>query len=165
MSVPNRPRPYPRAADPAAVLAAFGRCLAEEEARLEPVTYDEIEAYVDGTADGGDLLLFEERLARDPALATAVADLAALRSELEIPDASGKVLPFRRPQVRRRLGWVAAAAAALLAAILLGPAPAGHRAPSVASDPGATPAARQAVFADGFEEGSPAAWSATANGG
>jgi anti-sigma factor RsiW len=165
MSVPTRPRPYPHAADPAAVLAALGRCLAAEEARLEPVTYEEIEAYVDGTATGGDLLLFEERLARDPSLATTVADLVALRPEQAAPGGDGKVLPFRRREVRRRLGWVAAAAAALLAAILLGPAPAGRRGPSVAPAPGQSPAPRQAVFSDGFEGGSPSGWTLVSSGG
>ena len=157
-------------ADPAGLLAALGRQLAAEEVRLGPVSDDEIVAYVDGTADEGDRLLFEERLARDPSLARTVADLAALRTSLEAderPVETARILPFRRRELRHRIGWAAAAAAALLAAVLLAPPrtglPPASGAPAAAAAVPAPPP--QPLFVDGFEAGSPASWSSATAGG
>ena len=169
MTAPHE-RPQPQhAPDLVGVLAGFGRQLAAEEARLDPVSDEEIDAYVDGTADEGSCLLIEERLARDPSLAATVADLAALRTALATEAGRrtpSKVLPFRRPEFRRRLGWAAAAAAALLAAVLLAPPKAGRLpasgtpAAAALAQPGAQP-----LFADGFEAGSSSSWSAVSAGG
>jgi anti-sigma factor RsiW len=169
MTVPSHRLQATPPADPAGLLAALGRQLAAEEVRLEPVSEEEIVAYVDGTADEGGRLLFEERLARDASLAVMVADLAALRASLEAgerPAEAARILPFRRPEFLRRIGWAAAAAAALLAVVLLAPPrtgmPSGPGAPAAAAAP--APAA-QPLFVDGFEEGSSAGWSAVASGG
>jgi len=169
MTVPfDRPQATPPA-DPAGLLAALGRQLAAEEVRLEPVSDEEIVAYVDGTADEGGRLLFEERLARDPSLALMVADLAAFRTSLEPgerPAEAARILPFRRPEFRYRLGWAAAAAAALLAAVLLAPPRTGTESGPGAPAAAATPAAgTQPLFVDGFEAGTSAGWSSVATGG
>lgn len=170
MTAPQeRPQPS-HAADPVGVLVGIGRQLAAEEARLEPVSDDEIYTYVDGTADEGSRLLIEERLARDPSLAATVADLAALRAVLEAKDGRGtrgKVLPFRRPEIRRRLGWAAVAAAALLAVVLLAPPKAGHQPASGTPAAAAIgrPATAQPLFVNGFEAGSSAGWSSVSAGG
>lgn len=177
-SAPYRPT-TPDLADPARLAARFGRQLALEEARLEPVSFEEIEAYVDGTGDEAGRALFAERIERDPALAASVADLAALRTALEgeIPDAaprrshpvSARLLPLRRSTNRRPqqwLGWAAVAAAALTAAVLVGPsfAPSDTE-PQLAAEqaPGHPPA--EAVFADGFEAGSSEGWTVVTSGG
>jgi anti-sigma factor RsiW len=199
------PRPDPLAPG---ILAALGRTLAAEEARLEPVSDEEIDAYVDGTADEGERALMAERLARDPALAAVIDDLGRLRAELEaevlVPAAAAppRVLPFRpqerptlaapAPRAGRRVGSSrfalgALAAAALIAAIFTGPEPwpvASTATPAAMSPSAGVPIARlgekaqfvrsaseferaatpQAeVFADGFELGSAASW--TASGG
>ena len=168
--------PYdpPRApADPARILAALGRQLAAEEIALGHASDEEIEAYVDGTGDPTERLLFEERLARDPALAAVVRDLAELRAELETGASPGerpaaRLLPFRRPEVRRRLGWVAAAAAAVLLALIA--IPAGRQAPepavqATAPEPAPAPAEPQQLFADGFEGSATDRWTAVSSGG
>jgi anti-sigma factor RsiW len=166
----------PALADPVRLAARFGRQLAREEARLEPVSFEEIEAYVDGTGDESSRALFAERMERDPALVASVADLAALRVALEgeIPDASprripsdpARLVPFRRSANRRRLGWAAAAAAALTAAVLVGPSVSRRGgAPEIAAEPAPAAAAVQQVFADGFEAGSSEGWTAVSSGG
>jgi anti-sigma factor RsiW len=169
MTAPSERPTALRAPDPVGVLAGFGRLLATEESRLDPVSDEEIYAYVDGTADEGSRLLIEERLAREPSLAATVADLAALRAALEseVRRGTGRtVLPFRRPEIRRRLGWAAAAAAAaLLAVVLLAPPRAGHGPAS--GTPAAAAVARpgaQPLFVDGFEGGSSASWSVVSAG-
>jgi anti-sigma factor RsiW len=191
------------------LLAAFGRVLAAEEARLEPVSDEEIDAYVDGTADEGERALMAERLARDPALAALIEDLGRLRAELEAeaPAAAPRVLPFRRPARQQpaapaeapvrtsgsgRLALGALAAAALVAAIVVGPQGRPAAAPSATVARAATapasagqPIARlgekaqfvrsaseferaakasSELFADGFEAGSAAGWTGASGG-
>lgn len=172
---PDRPT-TPAPADPVRLAARFGRQLALEEARLEPVSFEEIEAYVDGTGDEASRALMAERIERDPALAASVADLAALRTALEgeipgadlrrIPSDSARLLPFRRSANRRRLGWVAAAAAALTAAVLVGPSVSRRGdEPAVVAGPAPAAAAVEPVFADGFEGGSSEGWTTVSSGG
>jgi len=168
---PRKPRETP--ADPARFLAHLGRQLAAEESALGYASDEEIEAYVDGTGDPTERLLFEERLARDSALAAMVRDLIELRAALEAEaEPAATLLPFRRPEIHRRLVWAAAAAAALFLFVVV---PVGHEpqpAPTAARVvvPGGTvpaPAAvqPQKLFSDGFEAGDPAGWSAVASGG
>jgi hypothetical protein len=173
----------PAAADPARLLSAFRRQLTAEAASSEPVSYEEIEAYVDGLGDETSRTWIAERIERDPALAAAVADLTAFKSQFETSaprQEPVRVLPFRRseprrtstglPATRRRFGWVAVAAAALLAVAVVGPSeePGQEGRSTVA---GTTPTATapaggsEPVFVDGFEEGSPAEWSSVASGG
>lgn len=172
----RNPQDPPRApADPARVLAALGRQMAAEEIALGHASDEEIEAYVDGTGDPTERLLFEERLARDPALAAVVRDLAELRAELETGASPGerpaaRLLPFRRPEVRRRLGWVAAAAAAVLLALIA--LPAGRQLPApepavqaAAPEAAPAPAEPQRLFADGFENGATDGWTVVSSGG
>ena len=185
-AAPHRPD-SPNGTPVGRTLAEFARQLASEEAGLEPVSYEEIESYVDGRGDVGSRALFVERLESDPALAAVVTDLAAFRAELEAEIESEietarparRILPFRRPEqpseVRRRetrhagarrIALGAAAAAALLAAVLVGPSPRRQATIAQSPEPGlsARPAltsgtvADQPVFADGFEAGSAAAW-------
>ena len=197
-AAPHRPD-SPNGTPVGRTLAEFARQLASEEAGLEPVSYEEIESYVDGRGDEGSRALFVERLERDPALAAAVTDLAAFRAELEAETETvrptRRVLPFRRPEqpseVRRlenrhagprRFALGAVAAAALLAAVLVGPSPRQQatiaQAPlaletgasarpvrSALSSLSSGTAADQPVFADGFEAGSAAAWTASDSGG
>lgn len=181
--VPDRPPVHPMTpaeVDPARLAARFGRQLALEESRLEPVSFEEIEAYVDGTGDEASRALFAERMERDLALAVSVADLVALRAALEgeIPESSprrspsdsARLLPLRRSANRRSqrwLGWAAAAAAALTAAVLVGPSISRRGGePRIAADPApATPVAAEQVFADGFEAGSSEGWTVVTSGG
>jgi anti-sigma factor RsiW len=162
--------------DPARLAARFGRQLALEESRLEPVSFEEIEAYVDGTGDEASRALFAERMVRDRALAASVADLAALRAALEgeIPESSprrslsgsARLLPLRRSANRRRLGWVAAAAAALTAAVLVGPSVSRFGGePRVVADRVPVSPTVETVFADGFEAGSSEGWTVVTGGG
>jgi hypothetical protein len=155
--------PTPADAEAVRLAAEWSRQLALEEARLEPVSFEEIEAWVDGAGDDVDRALFAERLECDPVLAAAVADLSAFRSGLagETPrPETARILPFRRPEFRRKLGWAAAAAAALVAAVLVGPS-ARHRQVEVqvAAPAAPAPAESAPLFTDGFEEGSSASWS------
>lgn len=158
------PRSPAAAADPVRIGRVLGAALAAEETALAPLTYEEIEAYVDGAGDEAERLLIEERLARDPAAAAVAADLRGLAAELTAPPA--RVLEFR-PAARRpaRLGWLAAAAAAVLAVILVG-RPETAPDPTVeAVAPPARPAPTQPLFIDGFEEGTSAGWSEISSGG
>ncbi len=178
------------AADPVRLLAAFRRQLVSDEALSEPVSYEEIEAYVDGLGDETSRALMAERLENDPALAAAVADLGAFAAQLEMhqPATPGqepvRVLPFRRAEPRqapvgrtaprRRFGWAAVAAAAVFAVAILGPAGDSGTSPqsTVAKTPAQTlaktpmtPAQKaEPVFVDGFEEGSPGEWSVVTSG-
>ena len=177
-AAPHRPD-TPTATPVGRTLAEMTRQLASEEAGLEPVSYEEIESYVDGRGDEGSRALFVERLERDPALAAAVTDLAAFRAELEAErPLARRILPFRRPEIpsevrrretrhpgTRRIALGAAAAAALLAAVLVGPSSRWDS--TVAQAPTGAPreAAAQPVFADGFEAGSAASWTSAASGG
>ena len=169
-------------ADPARVLAVLGRQLAAEEIALGHASDEEIEAYVDRTGDPTERLLFEERLARDPFLAAVVCDLLELRAALEAESAPervavakaagrsiGTLLPFLRPQIRRRLVWAAAAAAALVLALVVpGRREAGPELPVAGvSAPAASapaPAQPQKLFAEGFEAGDSSGWSSVASG-
>lgn len=180
--VPVRPPVHPMTpaqADPVRLAARFGRQLALEEARLEPVSFEEIEAYVDGTGDEASRALFAERMERDRALAASVADLAALRAALEgeipepslrrSPSGSARLLPLRRSANRRPqrwLGWAAAAAAALTAAVLVGPSISRSGGePTLAAEraPAGPPA--EPVFVDGFEAGSSEGWTVVTSDG
>jgi anti-sigma factor RsiW len=175
---PDRPT-TPALADPARLAARFGRQLALEEARLEPVSFEEIEAYVDGTGDEASRALFAERMERDRALAASVADLAALRAALEgaIPEAaprrshsvSARLLPLHRSanrRLQRWVGWAAAAAAALTAAVLVGPSVSRFGGePTIATERAPANPPAEAVFVDGFEAGSSEGWTAVTSDG
>ena len=160
------PTPSPRPAAPprgtnavASAASAWRAWLAASPARLEPISFEEIVAYVDRRLPDERRAALAERLGHDPALAAEVEDLENLRAEL----APARVLKFRARPVQFR--WALAAAAALLLALgssYLVPrlAPESRGATDAALD--TAPAAKATVFTDGFESGDSTRWSTAA---
>jgi hypothetical protein len=141
---PAAPEPT-RPQDAAGALRASFEASLDEAVRTEtPVGFDEIAAYVDDQLDDVDREIFETRMADDPALRAAVADLADMRVAMAARAGAGAAAGSRAGSWLRMSGLVAAAAAIVGAVIWLASTavrqPSGGReASSIAKDGGAAP--------------------------